>query len=137
MKTKSKAYDFLQAENVLDEICELSRIGFNETQIAKWYGIAPSVFDKLVKRDKKIRHRIERGELEGLKLAMTKLQDQVQSGNSSAIIFYLKVKAKWLNNLENERIQQEKSKKPIPKLTLVTTDPNEAARIYQEIMQGD
>lgn len=130
-------YEFFKDEKVLEEIEELAALGFSQTQIAQYFGIKPEKWYKLIKKHPSVIDRMAVGELKTLKIATGKLQDLIRKENVTAVMYYLKTHGgpKWRD--QNRAVEEVEEKKARPNLTIKVTDPVEAARVYQEIMQGD
>jgi GNAT superfamily N-acetyltransferase len=73
-----------------DQVEMLAAQGLGIMDICRTLGIGWDTFNKNRKRKKEISDALERGKAKGMKVATTKLMEQIQDGNFQAIQFYLK-----------------------------------------------
>jgi predicted DNA-binding protein (UPF0251 family) len=105
--------------------------GLTQTQIAGWFGVSKQTFANRMKEFTEIRRAMNRGKSVQIAHVAGKLIEQINAGSTSATIFFLKTQAGWKDGTQ---IVPE-TREPI-NLNISTSDPNEAARIYQDIMRG-
>lgn len=71
-------------------------------QIADYLGISRPVFFDILNRDEEVSILYKKGRVEGHNIVAGKLMDKIQSGDVTAMIFYLKTQSKWNNDKEEE-----------------------------------
>lgn len=118
---------------ILNEIRILSARGFKTKDFANYLGFSESGFRKAKAREPKIEEAILRGRGQGMAFVTEKLGDQIESGNMKAIEMYLKEIGGWLKEKEDKEPEKPKD----VTIKIGTDDPNEAARIYQQIVKGE
>jgi hypothetical protein len=119
----------------LDKVEDLSRKQFTQEQIRGYFGVKKACWYKYCKDHPEIRMRVKKGRNGGLEYVVSKLLEKIEQGDTKCILFYLERKGKWkeLKNLNlDAKLQTEQ--KPSAELKITTTDPQEASRIYQQIM---
>ena len=75
------------------------------TTACKQVGIGRTTFYDYLKKDKKFADEVKDIENIALDFAESQLHKQIQEGNTSATIFYLKTKGKSRNYVERQEIQ--------------------------------
>lgn len=85
---KPKEFDLAHVES-------LAAQGLTEGQIADALGVTQNTLTNHKKRNLEFLDAIKRGQAKGIGLVTNKLMEQVKSGNTTAIIFYLKCRAGW------------------------------------------
>lgn len=83
---------------------------------------------------KHFQDELERGSIEATAKVGQSLYRMATEGNSvAAAIFWMKARAGWR---EKQEVQVTAAIAPSPPLTISTSDPVEAARIYRRIIDG-
>jgi ACT domain-containing protein len=77
------------------------------TTACKQVGIARSTFYEYLKNDKDFENKVSDIQNIALDFAESQLHKQIQSGNTSATIFYLKTKGKNRGYVERQEIQHD------------------------------
>ncbi len=118
---------------ILKEIEQLSGRGLTKDQIAGYYGFSRSTLRNYENNNPELAMAFDKGKSKGISHVAGRLMHQINEGSTQATIFYLKTQAGWKSTEESEDDQENKTNN----LTINVNDPNEAAKIYQEIMRGD
>lgn len=94
MRTKPrKAFDLAEVER-------LASLGLTREQIAAAMGASVSTIYGRLRDDEKFSEAVKRGEARGIGAVASKLMDQINEGNTTAMIFYLKSRAGWRESSE-------------------------------------
>ncbi len=121
-------------ESQVREVETLAAV-LNQDQIADYFGIASNTFAAIRERQPEVFESYKRGKAKAIGSIGSNLIAQAKSGNVSAAIFYLKTQAGWKETTNVDLSSTDGSMSPKP--TIVTaTDPIEAAKQYQDIMNG-
>jgi transposase len=96
----------------------LAAQGLTHAQIADALGISEDTVTRRKKDTAEFADAIKRGQAKGIGLVTNKLMEQVKSGNTTAIIFYLKCRAGW-----RETTVQEITGKDGAQIVVVTGVP--------------
>ncbi len=83
-----------------DEVEELASKGLTLAQIATSIGISERTLYTKKKAEKKFAEAIANGQIRGIKAVTNKLYEQAMNGNTTAIIFYLKARAGWMEKVD-------------------------------------
>lgn len=114
----------------------LSGQGLTFGQIADFFGIQRQTFTKKARENRELAEALMKGKSKMIAFVAGQLIQQIKAGSTAATIFYLKTQAGWRyadennNSIGNFNAIEEESNQ----LELTTNDPNEAAKIYQQIM---
>ena len=79
----------------LRQVEALAAQGLTQQQIADALGISVSTLDNRKRDNEEFRDAIKRGKAKGIAKVTNKLFEQIQSGNVTATIFFLKTQAGW------------------------------------------
>jgi len=94
MRTKPrKAFDLAEVER-------LASLGVTRGQIAAALGASASTVYNRLRDDEEFSEAVKRGEALGIGAVASKLMDQINEGNTTAMIFYLKSRAGWRESSE-------------------------------------
>ncbi len=94
MRTKPrKAFDLAEVER-------LASLGLTREQIAAALGASASTVYNRLRDDEEFSEAVKRGEALGIGAVASKLMDQINEGNTTAMIFYLKSRAGWRESCE-------------------------------------
>ena len=94
MRTKPrKAFDLAEVER-------LASLGLTREQIAAALGASASTVYNRLRDDEEFSEAVKRGEALGIGAVASKLMDQINEGNTTATIFYLKSRAGWRESSE-------------------------------------
>lgn len=108
----------------------MAGFGVPQEDIAKHIEIDPKTLRLHFRRE------LDAGVLEAnAKVAQSLFHMATQGKNVAAAIFWLKARAGWREKQEIEL--STKPPEPTSVESIVTTDPIEAARVYQRIMRGE
>ncbi|WP_211879917.1 hypothetical protein [Plastoroseomonas hellenica] len=108
----------------------MAGFGVPQEDIAKHIEIDPKTLRLHFRRE------LDAGVLEAnAKVAQSLFHMATQGKNVAAAIFWLKARAGWREKQEIELSAKPAEPKPVE--SIVTTDPIEAARVYQRIMRGE
>lgn len=94
MKTKPRK------EIDLDEVERLASLGLTREQIALSLGVSTSTLYNRLRDDEEFAEAVKRGEAMGISAVASKLMDQINEGNTTAMIFFLKSRAGWRESSE-------------------------------------
>lgn len=124
---------------MIKEVEVLAGRGLTQKQIAYYYGIGTTTLDSYCKKNPEIRKALMRGKAKTISFVSGQLMDQIRSGSTAATIFYLKCQGRWKdpNIVREEQNDDEQADEKPKRFKTGTKDPNEAARIYQQIMLKD
>lgn len=124
-------------DRLVKEVMRLAGLGLTNIQMAYFFEIEVSTWKKYIKKYKVLREAVDSGKALALAFVAGQLMKQCEKGNIAAIIFYLKTQGKTLGYYEHNSIgggAPAKDPDKIPKIE--TTDPIQAAKIYQQIIIG-
>lgn len=94
MRTKPrKAFDLAEVER-------LASLGLTREQIASSLRASASTVYNRLRDDEEFSEAVKRGEALGIGAVASKLMDQINEGNTTAMIFYLKSRAGWRESSE-------------------------------------
>lgn len=79
----------------LKQVEGLAAQGLTEGQIAQALGICQDTLTNHKKRNSEFSDAIKRGKAKGIGVVTNKLMEQIKSGNTTAMLFYLKCQAGW------------------------------------------
>lgn len=94
MKTKPRK------EIDLGEVERLASLGLTREQIALSLGVSTSTLYNRLRDDEEFAEAVKRGEAMGISAVASKLMDQINEGNTTAMIFFLKSRAGWRESSE-------------------------------------
>lgn len=120
----------------LEKIEQLSRDGLTQFYVAAHFGLAEKSWYERCASMPEFSQAYWRGKAKGVEDAVNCIKKGVESNNQRSAEFYLRYVAKYT---DQGKPQDEDVNQFVPKETpdLSTTDPAEAARIYQRIMKGE
>lgn len=127
-------------DEVIKQVEFLSGRGLTEYQIAAYFGISDVTFQTYKNDNPKLMETLRKGKSKTISFVSGQLIEQIRRGSTSATIFYLKCQAGWKdpNAASNKKNDDESDESNEPKdLKTGTSDPNEASKIYQQIMLGE
>jgi len=121
-------------DETIQKIKHLSKIGFTQEQMAAYFGFSPSGWYTLRRKNAELDKAAIKGQMDGVEFVAGALWAGIERGEMAAIIFFLKTKGKFFNLQYKVEGDQPIVKMPaIKKITI--SDPIEAAKLYQQIMQ--
>ena len=94
MRTKPKK------EFDLAEVERLASLGLTREQIAASLGASVSTIYGRLRDDEEFSDAVKRGEAQGISAVASRLMEQINEGNTTAMIFYLKSRAGWRESSE-------------------------------------
>lgn len=123
---------------MIKEMEVLSGRGLKQKHIAAYFNMSLGTLKNKMRADPAIRKAIRRGKSKMISFVASKLLEQIRDGSTRATIYFLNTQGKWVETVKHEDDEEniDDENKEIEKLSLNTTDPNEAAKIYQQIMLG-
>lgn len=78
----------------IKKVEELSQ-GLTIEQIADYFGICPTTFYKIQKRQPELSEAYKKGKVKTVGWVVSKLKQKIEEGDTTATIFYLKTQAGW------------------------------------------
>ena len=117
---------------MLQKVEALAGRQLTQKQIHENLGITHNVWYKRCTEHPELRKAFMRGQTNMVAHVAGKLLTQINEGNVSATIFFLKTKGGWTEGTEETKPENTEKQS----LTINETDPTEASKIYQEIMRG-
>lgn len=117
---------------IIEEIKELAGRGLTVAEIHTYYGIQKTAWYEKIKEFPEIEDIIKQAKAKKCAIATGILWNHIKNGNVTALIFYLKTQHGWSEKL---RIEEEKSDNKELDYSLKTTNPIEASKKYQKIME--
>lgn len=115
-----------------EEARMLAGYGLSIDQMADYFQINRMTFHRMMGRDKKLATAVTNGKATILAEMAGILVQKAREGNVAALIFYLRTQGKFTEDNSQNMLPET----PKTNYIIKTTDPNEAARIYQQIMTG-
>lgn len=115
------------------ELCDIERLaglGLLKYQIRNYFQVSKKRWDASEKRDLRIERAFNRGQAVYTQKAAGKLMEHIEKGNLKAIMYYLERRSGWSKNYDPEAGVNIVE----PAVSINVSDPQEAARIYQDIM---
>ncbi|MFC1079591.1 antitoxin Xre-like helix-turn-helix domain-containing protein [Pasteurella multocida] len=108
MKRKTKP----KIEIDLDTVEKLSANGLTQQQIADALGISERTLRNRKSNSADFADAIKRGKAKGIAFVTNKLMEQIKSGNTTAMIFFLKSQAGWKEKQEIDLTNSDNSLRP-------------------------
>lgn len=133
-KQKGGAKEFAVTAGVLEEIRIMAGQGMTVEMISDFFRISHQTFYNHAKKHPELIEAAHYGKALAIRKVSGKLMEKIEKGDTNAITFYLKTQA----GFSNKAVLEIKPTAPnnIPdNLKSITSDPVEAAKIYQQIMQ--
>lgn len=128
-KKRGPKLDWEVTPAVIDKIKEMSGL-MTQEQMYHYFGIGKDTWYDRKAKNAEMADAIKSGESRKILEVASKLFDEIKAGNVTAMIFYLKTKARWA---EHAKLQvSEPVKKELPKS--LGNDPIQASRTYQEVI---
>lgn len=84
----------------LAEVERLASLGLTREQIATSLGVSESTFYNRMRAEEAFAEAVKRGEALGISTVASKLMEQINEGNTTAMIFFLKSRAGWRESSE-------------------------------------
>ena len=137
MPKKNKKVIIEETQYNLTRIYTLAEIGLPRKNIAQLYDCTEECFDALCKRQPVISKAWRDGHNAGNAFLIGQLFQGVRDGNMTAIIFACKVRLR-LSEYEKVKGAEGLPVKDKPaKIDFKAMTPQDAARVYQQVMKGD
>jgi hypothetical protein len=118
--------------SMIEECRTLAGYGLTYQHMADYFDIKFVTFQRMVQREPKLEAAIKNGKARIITEMAGLLVQKAREGNVTAMMFYLKTQARFSEWQENTTTPDT----PKTSYIIKTTDPIEAARIYQQIMTG-
>ncbi len=93
------------------EVETLSAV-LNQAQMADYFGLEHRTFQKILEREPEIYASYKRGKAKAIGSVAQSLIQQARSGNTSAMIFFLKTQAKWRETSHVDHTSSDGSMSP-------------------------
>ena len=116
---------------MLEEVRRLASLGLTRQQIYHFFYLDEGKWSDMEKRCPMLVKAVHQGKSRQISKVAGKLNEWIEKGNLTAIIFYLKTQAGWR---EKDRVETTDPVTPLPAMTLTVNDPVEASKIYQKVM---
>lgn len=123
-------------EKTLKEIERLSEQRFTQQQMHEYFGIGHDTWYSLVKKHPEMSDIIKRGRAKSYGFVVSKLMQQINDGNITAIIFFLKTQGKWSESCDKRDLDGEFEDKQIASEVVISEDPREAEKQYKKMIEG-
>jgi DNA-binding CsgD family transcriptional regulator len=131
---EEKFYDMRKFdEKAIAKAGALAGAGLTQKQIADYFEISLSTFKNKIVGNPDLKRAMKKGRSSRIAHVSGKLMQLIDSGNVTAIIFYLKTQGRWKEAQEHS-IDEDDDESMAVKLELGTCDPIEASKIYQQLM---
>jgi hypothetical protein len=129
-KKRGPKPDFEITEKVIQKITEMSGL-MTQTEMHQFFGIGKTLWYEKKASNPEMAAAIKSGETKKKMFVASKLMQEIRNGNVTAMIFYLKTKAKWC---EKKKVEISASRKLMELPSNLGVDPVAAAQKYKEIM---
>lgn len=134
-KTLGRKPQFIVTDDILKDIRLMAGQGMTQKQIHHYFCVSEGVWYEMSAADPRMRVAVMEGKARAIRHVTSKLFEQINRGNMTAICFYMKTQANWK---ETSRLEVSQDDEPQgQKLFIDQNDPIEAARTYQQIMMKD
>jgi hypothetical protein len=133
---REKPVEFVLTNENLDRVYQLTANGLTKEEVAGCFGVTLKTFDKWIRKHREVRTALGDGRYFGLQNATTRLRSNIDDGNVSSIIFYLKTRWRWREERPGDATSLQPAQKQ-DKIVFTSLSPTEAARVYQQLMKGD
>lgn len=127
-----RRHEFELTQELVDQAELLSGRGLTYLQIADYMGITERYLYKLCNQHEGLKKALKSGKAKAISLVSGKLIEQIKHGDVKAMIFYLRTQAGWRD--VSTVVVEGFSDHNEDELKMKTSDPNEASKIYQQIM---
>lgn len=124
---------FTVTEDVLERVYRMAQYGMTIAQMAGCFTIEESSFIKKFKKHPELKRVIDNGRNDAIEFVAGKLFEKIKAGSLPAIKFYLQTRAGFSEKQFIAIGADENSPRPI-EMKIDTTDPQEAARLYQKFV---
>lgn len=132
-KPRGRPAELQITEQLIKDAEALSGRGLTRKQVADYFGISERWLYAKMNEFPDLKLALTKGKAKTIALVAGKLIEQVKSGDTKAMMFYLKTQAGW-RDVSTIVIEQDPSSDDDDDLKINTSDPNEASKIYQQIM---
>lgn len=124
---------WVASPDMLKEIAEFAGLGLSQEQIHNYYGISSATWFKALRRQPELVVAVCAGKSGAIVQVTGKLWRLIEKDDRKAICFYLDRQAGWLKpaNAVGTAVHPSSD---VPEMD--TSDPIEAAKMYQKIMIG-
>lgn len=125
--------EFVVSPELVKDAETLSGRGLTRKQVADYFGISERHLYAKMNEYPDLKAALTQGKAKTISFVSGKLIEQIKMGDVRAMIFYLKTQAGW-RDVNALAVEQEPDNNDTDDLKLNTSDPNEASKIYQQIM---
>lgn len=130
---KGKPPEFFVTEELIKDAETLSGRGLTRKQVADYFGISERHLYAKMNEYPDLKLALTKGKAKTISFVAGKLIEQIKMGDVKAMMFYLKTQAGW-RDVSTIVVEHEPETDGDDDLKLNTSDPNEASKIYQQIM---
>lgn len=130
---KAKTFKFDPTPQEIEEVELLAGNGLTKYLICGYFGVCKETFTKAERRNPELRKAFKRGQAKTIDKVAGILMKSIEAGCLDSTKFYLRTRAGWSEKYDPER--DESAREQV--VSINVTDPNEAAKIYQQIMKGE
>jgi hypothetical protein len=124
---------FIITPDILKEIEILASRHLTQEQMYQYFGIGHDLWYRRIRENPEIETIIKGGVAKRYSFVVSKLMELINEKHPSTIMFYLKTQHGWVEKANPDISDTNKSSVPI-NLNVNITDPIEAAKIYQSVM---
>lgn len=125
--------EFIVTPELIKDAETLSGRGLTRKQVADYFGISERHLYAKMNEYPDLKVALTQGKAKTISFVAGKLIEQIKGGDVKAMMFYLKTQAGW-RDVSTIVVEQEPDHNDDDDLKLNTSDPNEASKIYQQIM---
>lgn len=133
-KSKPSGNKKIPIDYALIRECEvLAGNGLTHEHMCYYFKLKPATWHRMINESKELHDAIHGGRARMVNEIAALLVKKAREGNVTAMIFYLKARGRFHDWVPEEGDPERPAK---ASFTIKTTDPVEAARIYQQVMTG-
>lgn len=127
-----KPPEFIVNEEIIRDAETLSGRGLTRKQVADYFGISERHLYAKMNEYPDLKLALTKGKAKTISFVAGKLIEQIKGGDVKAMMFYLKTQAGW-RDVSTIVVEHEPDHND-DDISINTSDPNEASKIYQQIM---
>ena len=130
---RGKPPEFSVTDELIKDAETLFGRGLTRKQVADYFGISERHLYAKMNEYPDLKLALTKGKAKTISFVAGKLIEQIKGGDVKAMMFYLKTQAGW-RDVSTIVVEHEPENDGDDDLKLNTSDPNEASKIYQQIM---
>lgn len=130
-KTKELKFDPTPMD--IETVELLAGHGLTKYLICGYFGVCKETFAKAERRNPELKMAFKRGQAKTIDKVAGILMKSIERGCIDSAKFYLRTRGGWSEKYDPNRDETVNE----PYVSINVTDPNEAAKIYQQIMKGE